>query len=205
METIGTAATTALAELTDSPQSSARSLVAKPMIRMPTTIEECRALKVWAESVPATVEPISPPQLAKHLSFMAATLPSRSVDDETGKMRFAVYVRILGRFSNEALAYMARTACETLDWFPTPKQCLAIIEQYREPLSERDEALRLCARFTRDRFDGFIAALAAGAMTDEEVNNFPEQWKRIAVEQGHLLLTDDGTYALRPARLAEAE
>lgn len=189
MEMIGKAAFNALnvaQELTVSPLPAAKSLLVKPIIRLPETVEEARTLKAWANATDDTPEVATVSQLSRHLEFMAATLPTKAMDEEGGKKRVAVYARILGDFSNGALAYMTRKACETLDWFPTPRQCLDILREYRDPATDRDKALMLCHRFWQGRFEDFIAALKAGTATDADVDAVPGNWRAIAMEQGHL-------------------
>ena len=201
MEMIGTAAIAALRsasqELTVSPQPSAGSVVAKPTIRMPETVEECRALKEWADAQPDGVPSASTSQLARHLEYLAVTLPRQAADDESGEKRTAVYARILGSYSNHALAYMARKACETLNWFPTPKQCLDILGTYRAPQTEKDGALALCHRFWQGRFEDWYAAVQAGDADQETIDNAPKQWRMIAMERGLLRLVEDGSFVLR--------
>ena len=200
----GDAAKQALAAMTGSPTHSGWLQAAeRPIDGPPTTAAECAALREWADNLPAQ-RPIaaSNDQLAKHLSFMAATLPSKNIDDDGGKMRAAVYCKLLEGHSNEALAYMARTACETLDWFPTPKQCLSILEQYRTPDSPRAVALQQCHTFTQRQFEDWIALLKAGDASAAAINSVPDRWRRIAYEQDVLRRLPDGSYALRTTPLS---
>lgn len=183
--------------MTDSPLPSDRSLVTKPRISTPPTVEEIKALKVWADVQDDRPEPASVNQIAKHLSFMAATLPSKATDEDSGKMRVAVYSRLLGDFSNHALAYMARKALETLDWFPTPRQCLEILQGYRPPLTEKDEALQLCHHFWQGRFEDWHTAVRDGTADQATIDNAPKQWRMIAMERGLLRLMPDGSFVLR--------
>lgn len=160
----------------------------------PQTVEECNALRAWAESAPMTCQPAaSTEQIEKHLEFLAATLPSKNVDDESGRRRFAVYVSLLGQYSNEALQFMAREACRAYDWFPTPRQCLDLIANYRPPASERETALRLCADFAENRFAHWLVNIRNG----QPVGDVPEKWLRIAVEQGAMRRLSDGSYVSR--------
>lgn len=165
-----------------------------PVIGAPTTVDECNALREWAQTTPCEVpQPASSDQLAKHLSFMAAALPSKNVDDTTGKMRATVYASLLRGYPNEALAFMARRACQSLDWFPTPKQCLELLAEYKQPESAQTKALRLCQDFTSTQFDRWLANVRDG----QEPGDVPESWMRIAVEQGVMRRLDDGSYVSR--------
>ncbi|WP_084733014.1 hypothetical protein [Sphingobium chungbukense] len=166
--------------------------MSKPDIRLPETVEECFALKVWADAQDDRPAPASPLQITKHLTFMAATLPSKSTDDESGKMRVAVYSKILGAYSNEALAYMARRACSEMQWFPTPRQCLELVRQYQPPVSEKVEALALCHRFWEGKFDDFIFELEQGIAQQEMIDAAPLNWRKIAMERGFLRWVPEG-------------
>jgi hypothetical protein len=160
----------------------------------PTTFEESRALREWAENQPLTVTNAAMPyQLTKRLQYMDATLPTRKSDDLNGEMRTTVYVSLLTGYSDEALAHMVRTACATLDWFPSPRQCLAILADYRPPASDRDTALRLCHDFAENTFSRWMANVADG----QPIGDAPERWFRIAVEQGVMRRLADGKYVSR--------
>ena len=181
-----------------------KQLVAKPEIRFPETVEEARALRAWAETQDERPEPATTSELARHLEFLAATLPSKVIDEESGKRRVAVYARILGDFSNHALAFMARKACERYDWFPTPRQCLEILNEYRPPATDPHRALMLCRYYWQGKFDDFIALLKAGEASQADVDALPEQWRRIAVERGFLrFMPEDKTYVIRKAIVVE--
>jgi len=205
METIGKAILSVIeGGLTASPLPSEKSLIAKPIIRLPETVEECRSLKEWADAQPDGVPPASTSQLARHLEYLAVTLPRQAADDESGEKRTAVYARILGGYSNHALAYMARKACETLNWFPTPKQCLDILETYRPPQTEKDGALALCHRFWQGRFEDWHAAVRDGSADQATIDGAPKQWRMIAMERGLLRLLEDGSFVLRRKIISEA-
>lgn len=187
----------AMAELTDSPKPSTNSLTVRPALRVPQTIEEARALREWADAQPNGVTPATTQQLAGHLSYIAAALPRQAADEITGKKRTVVYARILGSYSNEALAYLARTACETLEWFPTPKKCLDILATFTPAPGDKDKALSLCQQFWQSRFEQFAGSLRDGTAQQADVDAVPEQWRRIAVERGYLRCLGEGRYVIR--------
>lgn len=160
----------------------------------PTTMAEADQLREWAFSTAGgDAAPATRDQLARHLDFMRAALPSRGDDDRTGKMRFAVYAALLGDRSEAALAFMARTACATLEWFPSPSQCLDILNRYQPPASEQAEALIEVKRFTDAQFPLWLASVREGG----PVGDVPEKWMRIAVEDGAMRLLSDGTMVSR--------
>ena len=193
MQQVGQALRLAENPTTDLP---ARSMKCRP-VSHPTTLAECAALQEWAETTQPVHQSISAADFAQKLKFMAATLPSKNVDVEAGRQRVTVYASILGGQSYEAIEYLVRTACATLDWFPTPKQCLEIIAGYRAPATEQETALLVCRCFAEEAFDTWIENVRDG----QEIGDAPDRWKRIAVERGVLRLLLDGDYAVRPQAL----
>ena len=155
---------------------------------------ECDELRNLALAMPPEHQAASPREFARHLQFIRATLPTQASDDEAGQQRTAVYARILGSYSNDALSYMTERVCRELDWFPTPRQCLAILADYRAPATRKDKALLLCANHTQAKFDEWILALRAGEPVD--LDGKPERWLRIAETQGYLRCVE-GEYVQR--------
>lgn len=123
-------------------------------------------------------------------------LPSRADDETKGELRLAIYQRMLGHHPNEAISYLVERALSELNWFPTPKQCLDILADWRAPVSEdrrrRDLAIRLIAGERRLRFEDAMAALERRELDGEALDALPQRWKLIAVERGFLRDTHDG-------------
>jgi len=163
------------------------------MSRSELTVSECDELREIALAMPTEHIPAASSELAKQLQFIRATLPTQNSDEVAGQMRTAVYARILGGYTKEALSYMTQRVCRELDWFPTPRQCLAILADYRPPATRKDRALLLCANHTQAKFDEWIAALRNG---EAELAGKPERWLRIATERGYLRCID-GEYVQR--------
>ena len=141
--------------------------------------------------MPATEE-----QATRHLAFLASTLPSKNVDEAAGRMRFAVYLSMLKGYSDAALAHMSRRVCETLDWFPTPHQCLELASEYRHAPSERVLALAACNRFDQKSFEDWIYSLSDDAEPNLDV---PPFWIECALTRALLRKLPDGRI-VTPAR-----
>lgn len=184
---IGKAVANVVRPTDSSPRSVKCPAVTDRDLQMPTTDAEARELAEWARSQPLT-PPVTMEQLGRHLAYMQVALPSRAMDTDAGRMRTAVYARLLGGYTNDALAFMARTACTTLDWFPTPHQCLEILKGYTPPISASERALRLCSSYSQARFEEWLARLSAGEMSQSEVDAANERWRKIAWERGLLRL-----------------
>jgi hypothetical protein len=172
--------------------SYAKSEVERMLSQPLMTMEECDKLRQLALSLPAEADLASPQEIARQLEFIAATLPAKNIDEATGQKRFAVYVRLLGGYSKEALSYMTERACRELDWFPTPRQCLSFLGEYRTPPTRKDRALRKCEDFTQSVFDQFVADLRDGPVDQSVIDAKPERWKRICVETGLLRREGEG-------------
>lgn len=160
-------------------------------------MEECRSLAEWAREQSDAEPKATPQEIAKHLGFLSATLPSRNGDEQSAKMKFAVYTKILGDFSNAALAYMAREACIRHEWFPAPKQCLDILNEWTPPTGVRTRTLQICDAFWQREFDRWIARLAGDDASPDDLTGVPANWLSIAEEQGLLRRMDDGSFVIR--------
>ena len=176
------------------PQHFDTSRIDQLMSRSDLTIAECDELRSIALAMPIENIPVETRELAKQLQFIEATLPSKNTDEQSGQMRTAVYARILGGYTKEALSYMTERVCRELDWFPTPRQCLDILDRYVPPASRKDKALQICAQHTEARFDEFMMSLRCGEPV--RLSDKPERWLRIAVERGYLRFVD-GEYVVR--------
>ena len=164
------------------------------MNRSDLTVAECDELRSLALAMPIENVPVETHELAKQLQFIEATLPSKNTDEQRGQMRTAVYARILGGYTKEALSYMTERVCKELDWFPTPRQCLEILEGYTPRTTKKDKALRICLNNTEARFEEFIMSLRCGEPV--ELSAKPERWLRIAEERGYLRRVD-GEFTVR--------
>jgi hypothetical protein len=164
------------------------------MSRSELTVAECDELRSIALAMPVENIPVETRELAKQLQFIEATLPSKNTDEQSGQMRTAVYARILGGYTKEALSYMTERVCKELDWFPTPRQCLQILESYTPRTSRKDKALLICSNHTQKRFEEFISKLHCGEPV--ELADKPDRWLRIAEDRGYLRLID-GEFTIR--------
>ncbi|MBA4306433.1 MAG: hypothetical protein C0429_06810 [Sphingopyxis sp.] len=155
------------------------------------TDEDCASLRELALAMPSDEVPADPAFIARKLEYVAATLPFKNVDQRAGQKRMAVYIRILSGYSEEAVSFMAINACKLHDWFPTPRQCIEILESYVPPQSKRDDILKICAAHVENSFDAFKKSLATGTVEPAAINSRPQRWLRILVEQGLLRFEND--------------
>lgn len=131
-------------------------------------------------------------------------LPRRGDDEATGKLRVAIYRRMLGQHSKEAIMFMTERAIATLDWFPTPKQCLDILAGWKRndgDVQSRARAATLVRDELRARFDEIMGALERRDLDQEAIDALPPKVRVVGAERGFLRLHDDGVYRARPIRV----
>lgn len=163
----------------------------------PTTDEQAHLLAQWAVRQPDRAPTATFEQISGHLDYMLVTLSTRRSDEQDGEKRATVYAAILSEYSNEALSFMAMEACKTLDWFPTPRQCLDILKRWREPVPAKVHARNLCQKYWQTRFDEFAEALSRDDVDPAIIENVNPAWLLIAEERGLLRRLDDGQYVIR--------
>jgi hypothetical protein len=177
-------------------------VVARPAeIVRPTNESEARALAAWGNANDKTEPKATHEQIGRHLEFLAATLPTKKVDTETGKSRFAVYVSTLNGRSEQELSYMSRRVCQELDWFPTPHQCLVILNDFEGDKLTRRLAVRYAQDYWQERMEAFMAELAQG--DTHQLADVPERWRSIAETRSLLRRLPGGGYELRPLKVGE--
>lgn len=157
-------------------------------------------LTIIAESPLPTPLPCDAEEFAKLMRTLA-TMNSRADDDDTGKLRLAVLRRVIGHYPREAVAFMVEQAITTLDWFPTPKQCLDILAGWKrndEPAQRKASAIKMVRAERRARFDEVMRTLERREYAQAAIDALPAQIRSIAAERGFLRLHDDGVYRARP-------
>jgi len=165
---------------------------------MPSTMAECREIQRWiAEGREERLPTVTRDQLVRHLEFLASVLPRKAVDTDTGRDSVAVYFRMLSAFTDAAIAYMSERIIATHKWFPTPSECLAVMVHYRAPPPAKEVARHNVQAFLQARMESFLERLARELVDQTEIDAQPDQWKRIAENNGLLRLTDDGGYVQR--------
>jgi hypothetical protein len=130
-------------------------------------------------------------------------LPSRADDELTGKLRLNIYHRMMGQYPRAAIAYMVETALSTLDWFPTPKQCLDILAGWldHDAVVHKRRTVMAASAVRQERqarLNDVMDALYRRDLDQEQIDALPDQMKVIGAERGFLRLHDDGVYRARP-------
>lgn len=127
-------------------------------------------------------------------------LPKRQDDAIGGLMRFNLYKRQLGGFSNEALSYLAMQSTKTCHWFPSIAECLELLRAWpnrSRDADRKDKAEHLIRREMNLRMDGVVASLGRREMDQAEIDALPLFWKQVAAEKGYLWGWPDGRFTIR--------
>src|SRR5690606_25975961 len=118
-------------------------------------------------------------------------LPSRADDEVTGKLRLGIYHRMMGHYPRAAIAFMVETALGKFDWFPTPKQCLEILDGWRDhdAVMRRHRTVMAAGAVRAERqarLADVMGALDRRDLDQEHIDALPDQVKIIGAERGFL-------------------
>lgn len=163
------------------------------------TMTIAQARQIAVAPLPVLVA-CSEQQFDECLRILLANLPKRNSDDLSGDLLITAYSGKLGGFSREQIGYLTDQALERCEWFPTIKQCLSIIAEWKRDddalrLQERAKSMVLWER--QARFDEMMGRLAAGAVGQDEIDALPDQWKAVGETRSYLRREDDGRYVSR--------
>ena len=141
---------------------------------------------------------------ARALRALDAALPKRHSDDVSGDLMAEVYARRLGHFPNAAISYLFNTAIDRCKWFPTVAECLEILEGWKRSdkvTRRRGTARRIVEGEMEQRLSEAMEALEKQRLSQDEINDLPERFRKIAVER--CLLWPD--FTPRPRKVFGAE
>lgn len=146
------------------------------------------------------LQPCDPLFLDECLLAMT-TLPRRADDRLIGSLRVEVYTGALAKFDRTAIKFLRNTALTTCRFFPSPAECLKILEGFDSPVArarrERDAAQARIRREMTERFRDWQRQLRRGELTQADVDAAPERWRMIAETAGDLRKDADGHFVLR--------
>ena len=136
--------------------------------------------QVAAADIPPE-EPAARDHIMKCLRALDAALPRRNTDDDSGRLMAETYARMLNGYSRGALNYLAREALRRCDWFPTIKQCIAILDGYQR--ADNDTRRKVLAsnleqQELQRRKESFIAALKRGEVSQSYIDGLSIAEKR---------------------------
>lgn len=166
---------------------------------LPARLDDTALAKV--EQIARLPVPVLTPAPEDHFLKCMRTLrllPGRQDDDVSGELRLNLYRRHFAHYPAAALSYLAERATLELQWFPTPRECKAILDQWQrnDPEFHAIHFARWIARRERqERLDDARRRARAGELTQEEADALPEGLNRILRTEGVL---NPYTGAVRP-------
>ncbi|WP_159829136.1 hypothetical protein [Novosphingobium sp. TCA1] len=156
------------------------------------------AMVVAAAPLPA-LEMADEVFLAQILRMMDG-LPRRADDSVGGKLRHRAYELVIGRYPRQALEFLATEALHGCKFYPSTSECVEILKRWRRD----DDAVRskLAASTAvrheqQARFDDAMTRLAAGEVSQAEIDAMPERWKSVGETRAYLWRHEDGSYTAR--------
>lgn len=197
-QAIGTALTGILANVTVETGSNAPSTEGSKLVRL--NDQQLAAMEATA-NLPLAAPPRCDDDHFEKSMRALALLPRRADDDMKGELRIAIYRRMIGGYSKEAISFLAETALAELEWFPSPKQCLDILARWKrndEAVHKQAMAGKLARAERQARFDDTMGALDRRELDQAQIDALPERMRDIAAERGFLRRHDDGVYRARP-------
>lgn len=194
---VGVAAQQALGLLTIETDSSGLATVASRRLD-DQQIAEMRVAAAQPVPVLPACEDLHFDRAMRSLS----TLPRRADDELTGDLRLELYRWKLGGFSQGAINHLVSRALETCRWFPSPAECLVILQERNGPVERAQAAKASAAAAIRlemqARLADWMDRLRRGEASQDEIDGVSERHRRIAETAG-LLRWDEaaGCHRLR--------
>lgn len=149
---------------------------AEAVLRLPydakLTEDQVNALRPFVSVMLEKPPVITPDDVRRNLGPLASALPAQRTDNDTGRLKLAVYATMLDGYPLAALKAACRQCLKELDWFPTPKQLIERIEAWSCP-----EAVRLSLLKSRVRkFDEAQRHLSAPAkpLTQQDIDDLAQ-------------------------------
>jgi hypothetical protein len=155
-----------------------------------------------ATSTLPALAPCEPGYLAECLQLLAE-MPRSKSGRQSGELQVLAYQRVLRGFPKRAITYLvdeALTGAHGSKFIPSTVECLSILEGWKrnDPAALARRSARLIASRERQaRFDETLSALAAGKLSQDEIDALDEWTKDVGETRGHLRREKDGTYVSR--------
>lgn len=135
---------------------------------------------------------------------MLAVLPKRNLDEISGELFVAAYVKKLSGYPNEKISFMAETALDRCKWFPTIAECIEIAKEWRrrdvhvdrkrmaEDIFRKESSARDNDRKNDEIRQRLINADQKLRLTVWQIRELPKEIMEAGLASGILTKTDDG-------------
>lgn len=141
------------------------------------------------------------------MATLQACLPSQQRNEISADIQAGAYEQVFSGYSFAAIKYLEMNALNRCEWFPTIKECKAILAEFTGDNllpNKRASVQRRIMDERQARFDDAMARLAAGEVSQAEIDAMPDQWKSVGETRAYLWRHDDGSYTARVRREAAA-
>lgn len=182
------------ASLTLAPNSEAETLLATVKDERELSPEQFALVARIAEGPPPALPTATEEDVRKLIGTMAGTLKAARTSTDEGRLKLAVYKRMLGHLPLAALQHATHRALATLEWMPTPAELLKLAEGYCGP--EKLAHSRAC-RLYRDRrqrlFEERCKAIRSRTFPVDQLHTLSDMEIRHGLTSRALLRELDGT------------
>lgn len=170
------------------------------------TDEQFALVEAFANA-PVPVSPIATEhELDKLIGTMAATLKAPRTSLDQGKLKLAVYRRVLGHLPISTLQRIAEEAVRTLEWFPTPAELLKMAEGRTTPEANAHARAAWMVRDRRQRlFDETLARIERRELTPEELQSLDRFTASVAETRAHIITRVNGERVYRTRESVQAD
>lgn len=185
------------ASLTLAPNSEAATLLANVKDERELTDQQFALVERIADGPPPALPVATDEDVRKLIGTMAGTLKAARTSTDEGRLKLAVYKRMLGHLPLAALQHATHRALATLEWMPTPAELLKLADGYCGPEKLAHSRARRLARDRRQRlFEERCKAIRSRAIPPDEFHTLTEQEIRHGLTHRALLRELDGTVIL---------
>jgi hypothetical protein len=188
---------TEIATIADREMASLMPLLMKCESEASLSDEQFAPIARFAAAPPPALPTATEEDVRKLIGTMAGTLKAARTSTDEGRLKLAVYKRMLGHLPLAALQHATHRALATLEWMPTPAEILKLAEGYCGPERLAYSRAQRLARDRRQRlFDERCKAIRSRAIPADELHTLTEQEIRHGLAHRALLRELDGTVIL---------
>lgn len=179
------------------------SIVALDLDNLPARLDDDQ----FTKAIAIAEGPLPPPEKASDeyilrcLKTMQSVLPRQKTDAVSGELSVETYLRFLRGYPKAQIAYMAKLAVETCEWFPTIAKCNELMAgwvRYDDAVYRKAKAVGIVYEERMARKEEFFATLASGKIPQDKIDALPEGviWE---ARSRHILKWDGERFVVKQA------
>lgn len=186
------------ASLTLAPNSEAGRALANISDERQLTDEQFAIVERFADAPPPAIPMVTEEDVRKLIGTMAGTLKAPRTSTDEGRLKLAVYKRMLGHLPLSALKHATERALATLEWMPTPAELLKLAEEHTAPeLRLHSRAIALTRHRRQRLFEERLKRIARRELSDADLQELDDYTAKVAQTQGNLIIRLDGSRQYR--------